>query len=192
MSRGKHGTERIDLGKIVLPQGGETRYFVNIAGVGLSSEVVQKLEGSTSLLGAGFNYFRQTLNGFFAYENKEVSCSSNDWQWQGKLLQLAVANGRSFGNGLCIAPGARIADGKFEVAIFGDLTLWDYLKNLGKLKKGRKIPHPQVRYHAASKVLLESAEPCGIEADGEFVGLAPAAISVLPRAISFLLPSDPR
>ncbi|NIM11157.1 MAG: hypothetical protein GTO45_04165, partial [Candidatus Aminicenantes bacterium] len=72
-------------------------------------------------------------------------------------------------------------------AIFGNLRLWDYLKNLGKLKKGIKIRHPEVNYYQAREVFIESEENCGIEADGEYVGLAPAKLSVLPEAIRFLM-----
>ena len=133
-----NATRKIDLGKIVLHQTGETRYFLNIAGVGLGAEVVQILEHSSSVLGPGFNYFKHIIKGFLTYEKKEVSCTGNTWHWKGKLLQMAVANGRSFGNGIYIAPDARITDGLFQVAIFGDLSIWDYLKNLHKLKKGLK------------------------------------------------------
>ena len=100
-----------------------------------------------------------------------------------ELQQLAVANGRYFGHGICIAPDAGITDGHFQVAIFGDLSMWDYLKNIRKLKKGVRIDHPQVQYHNSREVLIESPEACGIEADGEYVGLGPATISVVPKAI---------
>ncbi|MBT8209679.1 MAG: diacylglycerol kinase family lipid kinase [Eudoraea sp.] len=180
-------TQKIALGKIVLMQTREIRYFINIAGVGLGPEVVQKLERSASVFGPRFNYFKHIIKGFLSYTKKEVDCTSGSWQWKGKLLQMAVANGRYFGNAICIAPDARLTDGQFQVSIFGDLSIWDYLKNLGKLKKGVKINHPQVSYHEAHEVLLESKDPCGIEADGEYVGLAPATLSVLPEAISFLM-----
>jgi diacylglycerol kinase family enzyme len=103
---------------------------------------------------------------------------------------MAVANGRYFGNALCVAPDARLADGKFQITLFGDLSVWDYLKNLGKLKKGVRIDHPEVTYHNAEEVLLESTVPCPIEADGEFVGLTPATVRVLPAAICFLMPPE--
>ena len=182
-------TQRIDLGKIVLEQTGETRYFINIAGVGLSPEVARKVAESPGVLGPGFNYFRHILSGFLGYEKKQVACTANTWQWTGGLLQMAVANGRYFGHALCIAPDARLADGRFHIAIFGDLSLWDYALNLGNLKKGRKIGHPQVSYREATELLLKSDDPCGIEADGEFAGLLPATLSVVPRAIRFLMPS---
>jgi len=182
-------TQKIDLGKIILHQTQETRYFINIAGVGLGPEVAQSMELSSSLLGSGFNYFKHIIKGFLSYDKKEVSCTSSTWQWKGKLLQMAVANGCYFGNALCPAPDAKLQDGQFQVAIFGDLSIWDYIKNLRKLKKGLKITHPQVNYHTAEEVLLESADSCGIEADGEYVGLIPASISVLPKAIHFLMPT---
>ena len=183
-------SERIDLGKIVLHKTHEIRYFINIAGVGLGAEVVKKLERSTSILGPGFNYFKNILNGFLTYRKKEVRLKGTTWQWKGPLLQLAVANGRFFGHGICIAPDARIADGEFQVAIFGDLSIWDYLKNIRKLKSGRRIDLPQVQYHNTREVLLEGDDACGIEADGEYVGHGPATISILPRAIRFLLPPE--
>ena len=183
-------TQKIDLGKIIIQQTQKTRYFINIAGVGLGSEVAQNLEQSSSVLGPGFNYFKHIIKGFLSYAKKEVSCTSSTWQWKGKLLQMVVANGRYYGNAIYIAPDAKLSDGQFQVAIFGDLSIWDYLKNFGNLKKGVKINLPQVSYYDTNEVLLESNDACGIEADGEYVGLAPATISVLPKAIRFLMPPE--
>ncbi|MGB5274221.1 MAG: diacylglycerol kinase family protein [Flavobacteriaceae bacterium] len=183
-------TQKIDLGKIILHRTRETRHFINIAGIGLGPEVVLNIERSSSVLGSGFNYFRHIIKGFLSYDKKEVSCTSSTWQWKGKLLQMAVANGCYFGNAINAAPDAKLGDGQFQVVIFGDLSIWDYLKNLGNLKKGVKINLPQVSYHDATEVLIESNDSCGIEADGEFVGLAPATISVMPKAICFLMPPD--
>ncbi|NNL00764.1 MAG: diacylglycerol kinase family lipid kinase [Eudoraea sp.] len=185
-----NSSKKIDLGKIIIQQTRETRYFINIAGIGLGAEIAQNLEQSSSVLGPGFNYFRHIIKGFLSYAKKEVSCTSSAWQWKGRLLQMTVANGRYFGNAICIAPDARITDGLFQVSIFGDLSIWDYLKNYGNLKKGVKINLPQVCYHNTREVLLQSTDSCSIEADGEYVGLAPAVITILPKAISFLMPPD--
>lgn len=187
-----NSTKKIDLGRIILKQNQEIHFFVNIAGVGLGPEVVKSMELSSRVLSPGFNYFSSILKGFLRYQKTKVSCSCGTWHWEGKLLQMAVANGRFFGNAICVAPEAVLDDGSFQLVIFGDLSIWDYLKNLGKLKKGYKIIHPEVHYYRAKEVLLESEEPCGIEADGEFIGLLPATISILPEAISFLMPFDSR
>ncbi|NNC61214.1 MAG: diacylglycerol kinase family lipid kinase [Eudoraea sp.] len=185
-----NSTKKIDLGRIVLKQKQEIHYFVNIAGVGLGPLVVKSMEQSSKVLSPGFDYFRSILKGFLRYQKTNVSCSCGTWHWKGKLLQMAVANGRYFGNAICVAPEAVLDDGTFQLVIFGDLSIWDYLKNLGKLKKGFKIIHPEVHYYSSKEVVLESEKPCGIEADGEYIGLLPATLSVLPKAISFLMPLD--
>ena len=185
-----NSTQKIDIGKIRIHQTGEIRYFINIAGVGLGPEVVLNLEKSSSLFGPAVNYFKNIIKGFLNYAKKEVTCSTSNWKWNGQLLQMAVANGRYFGNGICTAPDARLTNGQFQIAIFADLSIWDYLKNLSKLKKGIKIEHQQVCYYMAKEVILESKEACGIEADGEYVGLIPATVSILPEAIKFLMPLD--
>lgn len=185
-----HSTQKIDLGKVAFRNSNDIHYFINITGVGLGPEVVQKLENSTSILGPNFNYFKHIVQGFFSYVKKDVSCSTGTWQWSGKLLQMAVANGRYYGNGICTAPDAKLDDGQFQIVIFGDLSIWDYLKNINNLKKGMKIQLEEVSYHVANEVLIESNDECGIEADGEFVGFAPATISLIPKAIRFLMPKD--
>ena len=179
---------KIDLGKIDLMETGEIRYFINIAGVGLGAEVVKSLEGSTSVSGSGFNYFSHIIKGFLKYRKKAVVCTGDNWQWRGKLLQLAVANGRFFGNGIGIAPDARVDDGQFQVSIFGDLSVWNYLKNLRNLKKAVNIDHPEVHYYSSTEVRIESDDKCGIEADGEYVGPVPAVLKIIPAAINFLVP----
>ena len=89
-------SKRMDLGKIILHHTQETCYFVNIAGVGLGPEVVRGMEQSSGVLGAGFNYFVNILKGFLRYVKKEVQVTSSQWQWRGRLLQMAVANGRLY------------------------------------------------------------------------------------------------
>ncbi|GGD40272.1 diacylglycerol/lipid kinase family protein [Muriicola marianensis] len=178
----------VDLGRITLQNTKEVRYFINISGIGLGPEVVQHMERTRPVLGSSFHYFKSILSGFLSYRKKKVICQSPSWKWEGKLLQMAVANGRYFGNAICVAPKASLSDGQFRVVIFGDLSIWDYIKNLSKLKRGVRIVHPEVSYHSAKELRLESPDSCGIEADGEYVGHLPASISILPGGVRLLMP----
>ncbi|NER11450.1 lipid kinase, YegS/Rv2252/BmrU family [Muriicola jejuensis] len=184
-----HSIRRIDVGQILSSRVPEARYFINVAGIGLGPEVVLQMERSEPKLGPALHYFGSIVKGFLKYRKKRVICSAGSWRYEGRLLQLAVGNGRYLGHGICITPDALLDDGKFELAIFGDLSLWDYLRKLGKLKKGIKIDHPEVQYHSADSLRMESPDSCGIEADGEYVGLLPANIKVLPGALRFLFPA---
>ena len=181
-------SRKIDVGVIRFDPSMEIRYFINMAGIGLGAKVVQYMERSRAILGPGIHYSWNILRGFLGYRKTWVNCSNDAWQWHGSVLQIAVGNGRYFGNGICITPDARLDDGQLQVAIFGNLSLWDYIKNLGRLKKGTRIDHPQVSYYTAEEIRLEGGSECGIEADGEFVGLLPAIISILPERILMLAP----
>ncbi|MBT8182461.1 MAG: hypothetical protein KJO53_12820, partial [Eudoraea sp.] len=68
-----NSSKKIDLGKIIIQQTRETRYFINIAGIGLGAEIAENLERSSSVLGPGFNYFKHIIKGFLSYVKKEVS-----------------------------------------------------------------------------------------------------------------------
>jgi diacylglycerol kinase family enzyme len=180
--------QKIDVGKIVVESmPNKPAYFINIASLGLGPEVVKTMENSNKLLGASVAYFSSIIRGFLSYEKRNIRCVADGWNWEGKLLQMAVANGQFFAHGICVAPEASIQDGLFQISLFGELSLLDYLKNLGNLTKGIKINHPEVHYYTAKELKITPVnDQCGIEADGEYVGESPITITVVPSAIKFV------
>lgn len=177
---------KIDIGKVVQDKEEQPRFFINIAGLGLGPEVVQHM-GNNKRLGPRISYFKSIIETFTKYKRKNITCKTDDWEWRGDLLQMAVGNGKFFGNGICVCPDAKIDDGLFNIALFGELSIMDYLKNLGNLKKGIKISHKDAHYFTAKEIRIENTKGvCGIETDGEYVGTTPVTISVVPKAINFL------
>ncbi|MDH5368307.1 MAG: YegS/Rv2252/BmrU family lipid kinase [Cyclobacteriaceae bacterium] len=186
----KRSDKKIDIGKIKLNSGTETtKYFINICGLGLGPEAVLIKEKSPKILGSELSYFKSIIQGFMSYKKKGVVCTGDNWEWKGNLLQMAIGNGRYFGNSICICPDATIDDGLFHISLFGELTIIDYLKNLKKLKKGVKLDHDDAHYYISKEVTVENSgnQLCGIEADGEIMGNAPVTITVVPKAIHFLV-----
>ena len=178
---------KIDIGKIMRDNDSQPRYFINIAGLGLGPEVVLHM-GNSKLLGPKLSYFKAIIQTFTKYKRKAIYCKTENWEWRGNLLQMAVANGKFFGNGICVCPDAVVDDGIFHIALFGELSIKDYLKNLKNLKKGIKITHKDAHYHTAKELRIENLNEgvCDIETDGEYIGSSPATISVVPKAINFL------
>jgi diacylglycerol kinase family enzyme len=99
-----------------------------------------------------------------------------------------VANGQFFGSGLGVAPNAKMDDGVFSLVTLGDINMWDYIKNLGKVKKSLPLEHKEIAYHQAQKVTIEplNSNPMPIDMDGEFVGYCPIRLQCIPGAITFL------
>ncbi len=182
----KEGTfTSIDLGEITL-EGGEKRYYINIADAGIGAAVVNRVNHRSKWLGADMTFFLSILQTFLFYKNIDAKCTSGDWSWSGKAKAIVVANGRYFGSGLAIAPFADPTDGLLDLVIIGDVSLWDYLTYLPSLRKGKRIDDARVQYRSIEQLAIAIAEKAGIEADGEFVGTGSAQFTVCRKALRIL------
>lgn len=164
------------------------RFFINITDVGMGGEAVLKLQNKIPMVGPDINYFWAITSTLATYEKVQIRATGDNFLWEGKAINFVVANGKYFGNGLGVAPEASVTDGKFEIVIIGDITLLDYFKNLGTVKKCEKVIHPQVFYYKMEKVVIESMEKrkISIDMDGEFIGYAPMTLVNLSGKINFI------
>jgi YegS/Rv2252/BmrU family lipid kinase len=178
-----------DVGRIVCKSksGDEVKtYFINVADAGMGPVVVEKVMKASRILGAGFAYYKSILATFFSYKPMKVFVKTETWNWEGNLRTLAIANGQCFGHGLYIAPKAKPDDGVFSTFIAGGVTVAEFIWHSEKLKRAKRIKHPNVDYNEARNIEIESTSACTIEADGEWIGYLPAKIEILPSRIKFL------
>ncbi len=164
------------------------RYFINIADIGIGGYVANKISDSKKRLGGDFTYTKALIQSFFKYKKQEVQLTSQDYNWTGKMMSICMANGKYFGSGMCIAPDAKLSDGKMQLVIIGEVSLYDYLKNIPKIKKGHRVIHKEVAYAFAEKCEIVAVDnPCPIDMDGEYVGTTPLKAEILPSQIRMLL-----
>lgn len=186
-----NGVKQIDLGKLNYKneQGADAQsYFINITDVGLGGYIARKIAGSSKRLGAFVTFQKAIVSTFLTYKHMQVKAVADGFTYQGRVLSYIVANGKFFGAGLGIAPDADPTDGQFEIVLGAEISLWDYLTNLGKVRKCEKIIHPQMTYHKAKHITIEAPEPLPIDMDGEFIGYTPLTLQVVPAAINFVCP----
>ncbi len=163
-----------------------TRHFINVSSLGMGPDVVRRLERDSRSLGPSLTYLRATLRSFFGYRPEQVTATTPDRHWNGRIRALAVANGRSFGSGLVVAPDAAADNGVLSTFTAGDVPLHEFLWFLGKIKAGKTIVHPKAEYGTCTTLKLESAEDeVWTETDGELAVKLPAVYQVLERRISF-------
>ncbi|MFM2307474.1 MAG: hypothetical protein RLZZ367_2143 [Bacteroidota bacterium] len=163
-----------------------TRYFINIADVGLGGFIAQRLSGYTKWMGAFLTFQRAIIAGFLSYRHQPIKAVADTFTYEGNILSYIIANGKYFGAGLGVAPDAELNDGKFHITLGANISLWDYLLNLGNVRKGLKINHPQMSYHTASVINITSPQPLPIDTDGEFAGYTPMQVSMVPGALLML------
>ncbi|HWB64647.1 MAG TPA: YegS/Rv2252/BmrU family lipid kinase [Chitinophagales bacterium] len=163
------------------------RYFINITDIGIGGVIANKLAGSSKRFGPTITYQYAVISTLFSYKNQQVKVTADTFSYTGKVMSLIVANGKYFGGGMGIAPHAAIDDAQFAIVVIGEISMMEYLKNLGDIKKCKTINHPQVTYHTAKEIQIETPgcqQP--IDMDGEFAGTSPLKISMAAGAIKFL------
>src|SRR5262249_10250509 len=149
--------------------------------------VVDKLVNASSKpLGGKVAYAVATMRAGFQYKNPEVRLVlDGGTPRQGKIYNVAVANGRYFGGGMMVAPDAALDDGLFDVVTLGDFDLSDLLLRGLDIYTGKHLRNPKVTVERARKV--EATPLDGVEVlldvDGEQPGRLPATFEVLPGAL---------
>jgi diacylglycerol kinase (ATP) len=99
-----------------------------------------------------------------------------------EAMLCAVANARSFGGGMLIAPEASIHDAKLDLFIVHPVSRPEFLKLFPKVYTGAHVSHPAVEIVPATSVYLDAGNVPTF-ADGEYVGNRPMEIKVAPRAL---------
>jgi diacylglycerol kinase (ATP) len=186
----QNSISKIDIGKLEYKKiNGEDgiRYFNNITDIGIGAEVAKRVNEGKKMYGANFDFFKATLISFLKYERKKIRIEADGLKWSGNLLILCISNGKYFGSGLGISPQAKVDDGKFSVTLAGEVSLWDYLKNVFKIRRCKMLNHPGIIYSDISECRIEpDGEPCLIEADGEMIGTIPLKATLLKSELNLL------
>jgi YegS/Rv2252/BmrU family lipid kinase len=174
----------IDIGKITYMQDGieVTRYFPNIAEVGLGAAVVARAEklprwlGPTVYLVAFWMCMRK-------HKAARVSVDVVDRTYEGLMNNMVVANGQFFGGGMKIAPKAAPTDGLLDIQI-EHARKREAIAMIPKVFKGQHVPHPDIEEYKRVRCSITSEKVLPIEADGEVLGTTPATFEVIPEAIA--------
>ncbi len=187
----KNQTREVNIGRVHFTNSKnhseiQTCYFINVADVGMGSDVVKRISNQRKFLGIPYSYFLAILKTFFHYKLVQIKVVTPDWTWQGEARAIAVANGNYFGQGLCIAPDAKPDDGIFSTFICAKVSVLDFILYSIPLKQGKKVIHKEVQYGTCQQMELKSDGPCGIEADGEYLGVLPAKIEMVKTTVKFL------
>lgn len=165
----------------------ETRYFANIADIGFGGAVVLELQQFRKQFGPNFSYGLAIIKTFLNYNRPKVSITGKHFHYNGELLLAAFCNGSIFGDGLYIHPGAKINDGKLKLTLLGKVSLLDYLKNVIKVKRGKKINHPEAHYLSIDcPIELKCDELLHAETDGEYIGGSTFKIDLYPSRLKLL------
>jgi len=165
------------------------RYFLNIASFGVGGAADAYVNRSRKPLGGKATFMIATFRAGILFRNQLVKFRlDNGEEMERRIFNLAVANGKYFGAGMCVAPMAELKDGTFEVIILGDLAITERLKLSRFIYQGRHLELPKIEHFRAKEVSADSKETVLLDVDGEQPGSLPAQFKVMPGALRFKIP----
>jgi diacylglycerol kinase (ATP) len=104
-----------------------------------------------------------------------------------ELAEMVVfANASSYGDGLLIAPGAKLDDGKLDLIYVRRASRLRLLQIAPTVLRGTHIRLPEVWFARAAEVRVESDPPRMIYADGEPICLTPTRVGVIPNGLQVI------
>jgi diacylglycerol kinase (ATP) len=177
-----------DVGKILCEDSHGNKiqkYFINVCSLGMGPATVQQMEKSPKWMRADLRYFTAIVQTFFNHQPEKISLKTENWEFSGKVRVFAVANGKSFGNKIFIAPDAKMEDGWLNTFLASDLPLAKFLWYLQTIKQKKKITDSRIEYTKVKEVSLSSPQKLLLEAEGELVGQLPAQIEIIENRIKF-------
>lgn len=158
-----------------------TRYFVNVAQVGVGAAAAQTAAGFSRRLGPT-RYpvgFLARLPGF---PPTRVTVETERRTYESEALALIMANAQFFAGGWNVAPKATLVDGLLDMQII-DCAKRRAPSLVPKIVRGTHLTDRAVRRFRAATFKVETDIPWPLEADGDFVGNTPVSGRVVPAAL---------
>jgi YegS/Rv2252/BmrU family lipid kinase len=185
----KHSIKQ-DVGKIkfLSDEQENEAYFLNVAGLGLDSKIVQstnvmKVRGKRTKIA----YFRSLFKGFIKYKSQILKISIEDEIIEGKILSMSIGNGKFSGGGMQQTPNALNNDGLLDVTIYPNMTKFQIALAMPKLYSGKIEKIKGLKTYKTTSFSIENLEKTIFEIDGEIIDGKSFEISILPLSINVII-----
>ncbi|MFQ3586036.1 MAG: diacylglycerol kinase family protein [Fimbriimonadaceae bacterium] len=167
------------------------RFFVNVAGCGFDAAVAERTNQGVGPLKGTAAYVGAVLSTLNRYRPAEFRIKAEGRLHKFRAMLCSVANSRTYGGGMRIAPEAILDDGKLDVVVVREAGRIEFLSAFPRVFRGSHLSHPKVLSFRASRIQIESSPPMPILIDGDVVGQTPARFDVRPLALKIVVPAGP-
>ena len=179
---------RFDMGKA------NNHYFVEVVGVGLEATLFpcgdEVKEGIKKNYWAAFKSVFSGIQTFLQFKQHRLVLRFDDKRMHRlRTLQVNICNSPRYGVQFALAPDAKMNDGKLDVVYIDNPSKWDHLRHFFKAMRGERLPHERLNMHRAAKIEIRSRPPLEVHADGQYLGVTPITVEVIPEALWICVPT---
>ena len=175
----------LDVMKVILD--GEVRYGVNSASIGLSALVARRANRKARKY--PWTYISSALREIIGYKAARLKACINGKPWySGPALLLVAANGRNFGRGITIAPGAESDNGLIYCVAITTQKLFHLIPMLPGLFSGGFIKSRHVRITQTGNLhaSVHRTSRLVVEVDGETYLAKDFQVQMIPSALKVI------
>jgi len=167
-------------------------YFINIAGIGISSNIVQLKEKIPKWTPGALKYIVPTIGSVPAFKPLNLKISHDGGKMDAQTIALFICNGQFSGGGMKFGPEAQLFDGLLNITLIEKIPLHQLLLSLPKLYAGKIHKSRYIKTIQTKKITIHSEDAPGVELDGEFVGAGGFDIELLPAVMPVCFPANSR
>ncbi|WP_421656366.1 lipid kinase [Leptothermofonsia sp. ETS-13] len=165
------------------------KHFFNVASLGLSVGITQKLSKEAKRRWGVFAYAITALQVLFHSVPFSAEIRVKGESLKVKTVQIAVGNGRYYGGGMTVAEDAAIDDQRLDLYSLEIDHWWQMIPLLPAMRSGTQAFWPWVRTIHGQEIEIITRRPYLINTDGEITTTTPAYFRVVAKAITVLVPS---
>lgn len=162
--------------------------FFNVASIGLSSDLAQKLDPTIKKRFGRVGYAVAALRIMTSAKRFSAWIIEKGSGTRVKTYQIAIGNGRLYGGGNIVEQTAAIDDGSLDLYSLETRNMWKLVLMARAFRTGTHGAWKEVRTARCVEFSIETRRPMPINTDGEIVTATPGHFQVLPGAISVLAP----
>lgn len=146
-----------------------SRYALNMITAGLGALVAQSVNQNKLPIPPFVSYYAATAYWLLKFRAVEVEVLGKAPRLMSSFI-LAFGNGKFAGSGLGLTPQSSL-DGPIGFTNIGAVSVIDFIRYLGPLKKGQKINDSRIHYENVDSLSFRpTRQSISIETDGEFFG----------------------
>lgn len=158
-----------------------SRYFVNVAQVGVGAAAAQTAPRLPRRIGS-VRYPLAFVARLPRFPAANVRVVTERRTYESEALAVILANAQYFAGGWNVAPRATLIDGVLDVQVINcGKTRAPAL--VPKIIRGTHLSDPAVRRFSAASFEIETDIPWPLEADGDYIGNTPVSGRVVPAAL---------
>ena len=175
------GETTYDIDIVALEGDWGTRYFANVAQVGVGAAAAETAPKISRRLGV-LRYPAAFGVRLPRFPKARVVITTEKRRYESDALAVLMANAQFFAGGWNVAPRATLMDGVLDIQVV-NARKTQAPALVPKVIKGTHLADPAVRRFTAAEFSIETDRPWPLEADGDWMGNTPVRGRVVPAAI---------